>query len=183
MTMQKPPARTPVVPASPASGPSGAVRRATAPAGTLTRVAGPTDTIRLNKRLAELRPVLAPRGRRLDRTRLGARSTARWRPWGCRVTPTGPRRDRQTGRAGPASHAVSPSCSTNPWALSRGQAEDGHEPAVTLINRAEPLARRPQRCAFSSTHPSCAAWRLPGGWTSTPSACSCSRRTGAWRAR
>jgi 23S rRNA pseudouridine2604 synthase len=56
MTMQKPPARTPVVPASAASGrlrPSGAIRRAPAPAGTLTRVAGPTDTIRLNKRMAE----------------------------------------------------------------------------------------------------------------------------------
>ena len=86
MTMQKPPARTPVVPASPASGPSGAIRRAPAPAGTLTRVAGPTDTVRLNKRMAE-----------------GQQAT--------QVT----------------------ILLNKPMGFVSGQAEDGHEPAVTLF--------------------------------------------------
>ena len=59
-----------------------------------------------------------------------------------------------------------------PMGYVSGQAEDGHEPAVTLVQRAKPLARR-QRALLLPPQRSCAAWRPPGGWTSTPSACWC----------
>jgi 23S rRNA pseudouridine2604 synthase len=52
-----------------------------------------------------------------------------------------------------------------------GQAEDGHQPAVTLIQRA---ATGPATPAAPASRPrSSRGWRRPGGWTSTPPACWC----------
>ena len=47
-----------------------------------------------------------------------------------------------------------------------GQAEDGHEPAVVLVQRKTAGANATAACAGATS--SCAAWRRPAGWTSTP---------------
>ena len=130
MTMQKPPARTPVVPASPASGPSGAIRRAPAPAGTLTRVAGPTDTIRLNKRMAERG--LCSRREADDWIAKGwVKVNGQVATMGLQVKPT----DRiEIDKKAEGQQATQVTILLNkPMGFVSGQAEDGHEPAVTLF--------------------------------------------------
>jgi 23S rRNA pseudouridine2604 synthase len=130
MTMQKPPARTPVVPASPASGPSGAIRRAPAPAGTLTRVPGPTDTIRLNKRMAERG--LCSRREADDWIAKGwVKVNGQVATMGLQVKPT----DRiEIDKKAEGQQATQVTILLNkPMGFVSGQAEDGHEPAVTLF--------------------------------------------------
>jgi 23S rRNA pseudouridine2604 synthase len=130
MTMQKPPARTPVVPASPASGPSGAIRRAPAPAGTLTRVAGPTDTIRLNKRMAERG--LCSRREADDWIAKGwVKVNGQVATMGLQVKPA----DRiEVDKKAEGQQATQVTILLNkPIGYVSGQAEDGHEPAVTLF--------------------------------------------------
>ena len=130
MTMQKPPARTPVVPAPAASGPSGAVRRAPLPAGTLTRVAGPTDTIRLNKRMAERG--LCSRREADDWIAKGwVKVNGEVAPMGLQVKPT----DRiEIDKKAEGQQATQVTILINkPMGFVSGQAEDGHEPAVTLF--------------------------------------------------
>ncbi len=152
MTMQKPPTRTlrlsvPAAPApsaapgakgsagpasafKPASGPSGPVRRAAAPAGTLTRVAGPTDTIRLNKRMAERG--LCSRREADDWIAKGwVKVNGEVAPMGLQVKPT----DRiEIDRLAEGQQATQVTILLNkPMGFVSGQAEDGHEPAVTLF--------------------------------------------------
>ena len=130
MTMQKPPARTPVVPASPASDPSGAIRRAPAPAGTLTRVAGPTDTIRLNKRMAERG--LCSRREADDWIAKGwVKVNGQVATMGLQVKPA----DRiEVDKKAEGQQATQVTILLNkPIGYVSGQAEDGHEPAVTLF--------------------------------------------------
>jgi len=130
MTMQKPPARTPVVPAPAASGPSGAVRRAPAPAGTLTRVAGPTDTIRLNKRMAERG--LCSRREADDWISKGwVKVNGEVASMGLQVKPT----DRiEIDKKAEGQQATQVTILLNkPMGFVSGQAEDGHEPAVALF--------------------------------------------------
>ena len=139
MTMQKPPARTPVVPASPASGPSGpsvpsvpsgAIRRAPAPAGTLTRVAGPTDTVRLNKRMAERG--LCSRREADDWIAKGwVKVNGQVATMGLQVKPS----DRiEVDKKAEGQQATQVTILLNkPIGYVSGQAEDGHEPAVTLF--------------------------------------------------
>jgi 23S rRNA pseudouridine2604 synthase len=60
-----------------------------------------------------------------------------------------------------------------------GQAEDGYEPAVVLVqgrNRwtGDTAPQRFRALAAEGTG------RRPAGWTSIPPACWCSRRTAAW---
>jgi 23S rRNA pseudouridine2604 synthase len=61
-----------------------------------------------------------------------------------------------------------------------GQAEDGHQPAVMLVQQRNHWSGDASR--LRSRRSSCAAWRPPAAWTSTPPACWCSRRTAASRA-
>jgi 23S rRNA pseudouridine2604 synthase len=156
MTMQKPPARTPVVPASPASGPSGAIRRAPAPAGTLTRVAGPTDTIRLNKRMAERG--LCSRREADDWIAKGwVKVNGQVATMGLQVKPT----DRiEVDKKAEGQQATQVTILLNkPIGYVSGQAEDGHEARRDPVHRAEPLARR-QRALFLP--PLATAWPGPG---------------------
>ena len=130
MTMQKPPVRTPVVPAPASSGPTGAVRRAPAPAGTLARVAGPTDTIRLNKRMAERG--LCSRREADDWIAKGwVKVNGEVAPMGLQVKPT----DRiEIDKKAEGQQATQVTILLNkPMGYVSGQAEDGHEPAVTLF--------------------------------------------------
>ena len=139
MTMQKPPARTLRVPPPAASDSSGAVKRAPAPAGTLTRVAGPTDTIRLNKRMAERG--LCSRREADDWIAKGwVKVNGQVATMGLQVKPT----DRiEIDKKAEGQQATQVTILLNkPMGFVSGQAEDGHEPAVTLVHRAEPLARR-----------------------------------------
>jgi 23S rRNA pseudouridine2604 synthase len=58
-----------------------------------------------------------------------------------------------------------------PMGYVSGQAEDGYEPAVVLVQARNRWKddRSPHRFAPRS----CGAWRPRGGWTSTPPACWC----------
>ena len=53
-----------------------------------------------------------------------------------------------------------------------GQAEDGYEPAIVLVDAGQPLAARIRR-ASAGTPATRAASRRPAGSTSTPPACWC----------
>jgi len=120
----------PAGPPKPASGPSGAVRRATAPAGTLTRVAGPTDTIRLNKRMAE-RGLCSRREADDWIARGWVKVNGQVAPMGLQVKPT----DRiEIDKKAEGQQATQVTILLNkPMGFVSGQAEDGHEPAVTLF--------------------------------------------------
>ena len=144
MTMQKPPPRTlrlSVPSASPASGgfkpaasPTAAAKRAPAPApapsGTLTRVAGPTDTVRLNKRMAERG--LCSRREADDWIAKGwVKVNGQVATMGLQVKPT----DRiEVDKKAEGQQATQVTILLNkPIGYVSGQAEDGHQPAATLI--------------------------------------------------
>ena len=130
MTKLKPPARPPAVQAPLASGPSGAIRRAPAPAGTLTRVPGPTETVRLNKRMAERG--LCSRREADDWIAKGwVKVNGQVATMGLQVKPT----DRiEIDKKAEGQQATQVTILLNkPMGYVSGQAEDGHEPAVTLF--------------------------------------------------
>jgi 23S rRNA pseudouridine2604 synthase len=58
-----------------------------------------------------------------------------------------------------------------PMGYVSGQAEDGHQPAVTLVQARNHWREAPAATAFLRR--SCAAWRRPAGWTLTRWACWC----------
>ena len=100
------------------------------PAGTLTRVAGPTDTIRLNKRMAERG--LCSRREADDWIAKGwVKVNGEVAPMGLQVKPT----DRiEIDKKAEGQQATQVTILLNkPMGYVSGQAEDGHEPAVTLF--------------------------------------------------
>jgi 23S rRNA pseudouridine2604 synthase len=130
MTTQKPPARSLGVPVRTSTGPTAAVKRAAAPAGTLTRVPGPTETIRLNKRMAERG--LCSRREADDWIAKGwVKVNGQVATMGLQVKPS----DRiEIDKKAEGQQATQVTILLNkPMGYVSGQAEDGHEPAVTLF--------------------------------------------------
>ena len=112
------------------------------------------------------RPVLAPRGGRLDRERLGQGGRpGRRHTRHARVTRRA-HRDR-SGRARGTRANRSRSCCNKPVGYVSGQAEDGYEPAMRADPSGKPLGGGSARRSRSSPA-TCAAWLPPAGWTSTP---------------
>jgi len=130
MTMFKRATLTAPKPASAASGPSTAVRRAAAPAGAVTRAPAPTGTVRLNKRMADMG--LCSRREADDWIAKGwVKVNGQVAPMGLQVAPN----DRiEVDKKAEGQQATQVTILLNkPMGYVSGQAEDGHDPAVTLI--------------------------------------------------
>jgi 23S rRNA pseudouridine2604 synthase len=78
------------------------------------------------------------------------------------------RRDRDRPARAPAAGARVTMLLHKPVGYVSGQAEDGHEPAVVLVTPANRWREATSSRIRPSTPATCAAWRRPAGWTSTP---------------
>ena len=157
MTIPKPPARTLRLPVAAPSGPTAAVKRAAAPLGTVTRAAAPAGTVRLNKRMAELG--LASRREADDWIAKGwVKVNGVVASMGMQVRPDVRIEISQQAKGQQANQVTV--LINKPLGLVSGQAEDGHQPAITLVQPQNRWAEDNARFFF---HPSQLKSLVPAG--------------------